>query len=99
MMIQTEPNAKIHVLAAVVVSVLAWLFKATPAEWCFLILGMTAVGVTEAINTAIECLTDLVSPEYHPLAGKVKDISAGAVLLAAAGAAIIGVIVFVPKVI
>jgi diacylglycerol kinase len=60
---------------------------------------MMAVGITEALNTAIECLTDLVSPEFHPLAGKVKDISAGAVLIAAIGAAVVGAVIFVPKVI
>lgn len=98
MMVQSEPNAKIHVIAAVTVGVLAWIFQATRAEWCFLILGMMAVGIAEAINTAIECLTDLVSPEYHPLAGKAKDISAGAVLIAAIGAALIGAVIFVPKV-
>jgi diacylglycerol kinase len=98
-MIQSEPNAKIHVVAAVAVGVLAWTFKASSAEWCFLILGMMAVGITEALNTAIECLTDLVSPEFHPLAGKVKDISAGAVLIAAIGAAVVGAVIFVPKVI
>ena len=98
-MIQSEPNAKIHVVAAVAVGVLAWTFKASSAEWCFLILGMMAVGITEALNTAIECLTDLVSPEFHPLAGKVKDISAGAVLIAAIGTAVVGAVIFVPKLI
>ena len=51
----------------------------------------------EAINTALEYLTDLVSPEYHPLAGKVKDVAAAAVLVAALGAATVGLIVFGPK--
>jgi diacylglycerol kinase len=52
----------------------------------------------EAVNTAIEYLTDLVSPEYNPLAGKVKDIAAGAVLIAAIGAVVAGVMIFLPKV-
>ena len=92
-------KAMIHVVAAVAVGVLAWTFKVSSAEWCFLILGMMAVGITEALNTAIECLTDLVSPEFHPLAGKVKDISAGAVLIAAIGTAVVGAVIFVPKLI
>ena len=51
----------------------------------------------EAVNTALEYLTDLVSPERHPLAGKAKDVAAAAVLIAAIGSAIVGLLIFVPK--
>ena len=54
------------------------------------------VWTAEAINTAVECVTDLACPEQNPLAGSAKDIAAGAVLIAAAGAALIGGIVFIP---
>ena len=65
-------------------------------EWCLLILCMMSVWTAEAFNTALECLTDLASPEQHPLAGRVKDVAAGAVLIAAVAAAIVGAIVFIP---
>ncbi len=52
----------------------------------------------EAVNTALEYLTDLISPTYHPLAGKAKDAAAGAVLLGALGAAVVGAVIFGPKV-
>ena len=58
---------------------------------------MAGVWAAELVNTAIEALTDLASPAYHPLAGKAKDVAAGAVLLAALGALMVGVLVFGPK--
>ena len=59
---------------------------------------MASVWITETLNTAIEFLTDLASPEFHPIAGQVKDLAAAAVLIAALGAAVVGVIVFLPLV-
>jgi len=94
--LQNEHNAWIHAILTVVVIVLAIVLKISATEWCFLILAMSVVWITETLNTAIERLTDLVSPEHHPLAGKVKDIAAGAVLLAAIAAVIIGAIIFIP---
>jgi diacylglycerol kinase (ATP) len=91
---QTQYNAWIHTLAGVCVIVLGIVFKLTIPEWCWLIFAIGLVFITEMLNTAIEFLTDLVSPEYHPLAKKVKDVAAGAVLVAAIIAVIIGVLVF-----
>jgi diacylglycerol kinase (ATP) len=65
-------------------------------EWCWMTLAIIGVWLAEALNTAIEFLTDLVSPEFHPLAGKAKDVAAGAVLIAAIGAVVIGMFVFGP---
>ena len=59
---------------------------------------MASVWIPETLNTAIEFLTDLASPEFHPIAGQVKDLAAAAVLIAALGAAVVGVIVFLPLV-
>ena len=73
-----------------------WL-RISDLEWCAVIGATTLVWVAEALNTALERLTDLASPEFHPLAGKAKDIAAGAVLLAAIGAVSIGLVVFVPR--
>ena len=74
------------------------LLRISPIEWCLLTLAMASVWITETLNTAVEFLTDLVSPEFHPIAGQVKDLAAAAVLIAAVGAAVVGVIVFLPLV-
>ncbi len=68
-------------------------------EWCCLVLCLMVVWTAEALNTALELLTDLVSPEFHPLAGRAKDAAAGGVLIAAVGSVIVGAIVFVPYVV
>ncbi len=93
----SQPNAKIHTLAALVVIAFGFLLKVSAVEWCVLILAMAGVVAAEAFNTALEHLTDLVSPEYHQLAGKAKDAAAAGVLLMAIGAAAVGLIIFLPK--
>lgn len=94
---QTQHNAWIHSFATIVVIVLGYILKLSFYEWCWIILAIAFVFITEMLNTALEFLTDLVSPEYHPIAKKTKDVAAGAVLLAALLAIIIGLIIFVPK--
>lgn len=69
-------------------------FGITRTEWIVIILCIGVVIAAELFNTAIEKLVDLVSPERHPIAGQVKDIAAGAVLVCAVAAAIIGIIIF-----
>ena len=95
-MVVTQHNAWLHALATLIVCAAGVVFGITKVEWCCLVFCFVAVWTTEAINTALELLTDLVSPEFHPMAGKAKDVAAGAVLIAAIGSAIIGAIVFVP---
>ncbi|MGB0931418.1 MAG: diacylglycerol kinase family protein [Chitinophagales bacterium] len=94
-----ELNMQIHLLAAVVVVIAGFVLQLTATEWCLVIFAIVGVWIAEMFNTSIEVLTDLVSPDYHELAGKVKDIAAGAVVLATLGAVVIGGIVFLPKVI
>jgi len=96
LLLLTQPNARIHLIATIGVVVAGWYFGVTAMEWMALVLAMGMVWVAEALNTALEFLTDLVSPGHHDLAGKAKDVAAGAVLLAAAGAAAIGGIIFLP---
>lgn len=91
-----EPNAKIHLFFAVTTLILAFFFEVEKLDWIILIACITLVLAAEAFNTAIEYLTDLASPDYHPLAKKTKDIAAAAVLISAIGTVIIGLIVFVP---
>ena len=96
-LIRTQENAQIHLWAVVTVIILGFLLKISTNEWCFIIFASSMVLAAEAINTAIEFIVDLVSPDYHPLAGQAKDVAAAAVLLNALGAAIVGMIIFVPK--
>jgi diacylglycerol kinase len=94
---KTQHNAWIHTLATVVVIGLGNILKLSVNEWCWIILTIALVFITEMLNTAIEFLTDLASPEFHPLAKKTKDVAAAAVLVASIIAVVIGVIIFVPK--
>ena len=94
--IRKEPNAWIHCTAVVVVTSLGLYYGISATEWCIVILCFGLVLMAEAFNTAIERLVDLVSPDFHPLAGTIKDVAAGAVLLGAIAAAIVGCIIFIP---
>jgi diacylglycerol kinase (ATP) len=97
--LRNQHNAWLHALATAAVVIAGIALRVSTTEWCLLVLAMMAVWTTEAINTALERLSDAVSPQEHPLVGQAKDIAAGAVLLAATGAAIIGIIVFGPRLI
>lgn len=97
-MLTTQPNAQLHLVAAMAVLGLGVFFEITRLEWCVLILTIAAVWITEALNTAVECLGDAVTREHDALIGRAKDISAGAVLIAAAAAVITGGLIFVPRV-
>ncbi len=96
-LVATQAHARIHLAAAGGVALAAWLLDVSALEWCVLLLAIALVWVSEGINTALEFAVDLASPEHHPLAGKAKDVAAGAVLLAACLAAVIGAVIFVPK--
>jgi len=94
-----EKNARIHLFAAVLVLLSAWYFKVTLIEWCVLLLCIALVIITEMVNTSIELIVDKVYPDIHPKAARIKDIAAGAVLIASGVAAIVGGIIFVPYII
>lgn len=96
--VSKEPNAWIHCSAIGLVTIAGFFFGITRTEWMIIILCFGVVLAAEGFNTAIERLVNLVSPQHHPIAGDVKDIAAGAVLICAVAAAIIGVIIFMPYV-
>ena len=98
-LIRSQPNAKIHLFLALLAIIAGFYFQVSLCEWCILTLCICSVLTAEAFNTALEYLTDLVSPEYHVLAGKVKDVAASAVLITAIAAFICGLIIFIPKII
>jgi diacylglycerol kinase (ATP) len=93
----TQANARIHALATVLVVAAGFWCGLARLEWCAIIAAIGLVWTAEGLNTALEFLTDLVSPEHHPLAEKAKDVAAGAVLTASIAAMVIGAIIFVPK--
>lgn len=97
-LLKTQPNARIHLLATIVVGICAFVLDVTRTDWLLLIMATGMVWTAEAFNTALEFLTDLVSPGFHELAGKTKDVAAAAVFLASLAAALIGVLVFTPYV-
>ena len=92
-----HPNAMVHLVAVVSVCIAGYFFKISTSEWLAVILCFIAVIALEAMNSAIEYVVDLASPEFHPLAKKAKDMAAGAVLLAAIGTVVIAAIIFLPK--
>lgn len=97
-LLQSQHNARIHAVATVLAIAAGALLRISPAEWVLIALAVLCVWATEALNTSIEFLVDLVSPELHPLAAKAKDVAAGAVLVAALGSLVVGVLVFGPYV-
>jgi len=96
---RSQPNAKIHALAAILAVGLGVFLQISRLEWVGIVLCIGAVLTTEALNTALEELVNWISPEYHVKAGIVKDVAAGAVLITALTALIVGAIIFLPKII
>ena len=96
-LITTQHNAWIHLLATIVVIIVGIILKISKGDWFMLTVAISLVWIMEALNTAIEFMIDMVQPDYHHLAEKAKDVAAAAVLIAAIAAIVIGVIVFLPK--
>ncbi len=97
-MFRSQHNAWVHAAASVVVVGTSAYLGISRADWCWIILAIVAVWTAEALNTALEFLTDVASPEFHPIAGKAKDVAAGAVLISAIGSIIVGVLILGPHV-
>lgn len=95
-MLRTQHNAWIHAAATAAVAAIGVMVPLSASEWCWIVLAIMAVWTAEALNTAFEFLTDVASPSFHPLAGHAKDVAAGAVLISAVGAVVIGLLVFGP---
>ena len=95
----SQPNAQIHLVAMGVIIAIGGSLGISSLEWCLILICMALVLVAEGLNTALEFLTDLASPDFHPLAGKAKDVAAGSVLLAVILCGIVWGIIFIPKII
>lgn len=92
-----ENNMQFHILAVILVSVAGFYFQLQITEWLWICSAIFLVLISETFNTAIEYLVNLISPGYNPIAGKIKDLSAAAVLLAAFYALLVAGLVFIPK--
>jgi len=94
--IKEERNIKIHLCAAIIVIALAFYFHFSRNDWLVLLLIISIVISLELVNSAVEAVVDLASPEIHPLAKKAKDVAAGSVLVAAIFSVVIGFLLFFP---
>lgn len=96
--LKSERNLKIHFIFMILVIIFGFIFKISKIEWmiCIILFGVVIAG--ELFNTAIETVVDMISLEKNDKAKKAKDVSAGAVLVLAIASAIIGLIIFIPKI-
>jgi diacylglycerol kinase (ATP) len=99
MLFVNEHNAWIHLAASVLVIIAGLFFKISILEWAVIIIAIGLVFTAEAINSSIEKLSDFVSPEKRSLIKEVKDLASAGVLISAITALILGLIVFVPKIV
>ena len=97
--IRGEINFKIQLVAAITAIILGIFFNISTTEWLFVISCSMLVLSLELLNTALENVCNIITKEIHPVIKIVKDVAAGAVLVSAIGSVIIGVIIFLPKII
>lgn len=97
-LVKSTHNFWVHIFFSIIVIILGYILKISPIEWVLITLSIGFVMVSEAFNTAIEIDIDLTSPNYHPYARDTKDVAAGAVLISAIISIIVGLIIFLPKI-
>ncbi len=95
---KSQPNFIIHIIAAIVAIACGIILGISTYEWLAVIIVIGVVLTAEVINSAIEDIVNFISPDKNQLAGKIKDMAAGAVLLAAIMALLVGIIIFLPKI-
>lgn len=98
-LLRTQINAWVHLLATITLFIVCCFFRLSTAEVALLIIATASVWVAELFNTAIEQAIDLLHPQWHPRAGRVKDLAAAAVLVAALSAVGVAAFIFIPKII
>ena len=98
LLIRFEHNAWIHTIIALCTITAGILLGLSDTEWIFIVMAIGMVLAAEAVNSSIETLSDLVSPEYNEAIKRTKDLAAGAVLILSIAAATIGLIIFLPKI-
>jgi diacylglycerol kinase len=95
-LINTQPNFRIHLLMAILAILAGFYFNITQIQWIIILFTICLVLITEAVNTSIESMIDLLTDQYHTSAKIAKDVSAGMVLITAISSVIIGLTIFIP---
>ena len=98
-LVRTESSIQVQVVIAIVMTVAGFYFEISPTEWILQIFAIALVLGIEGVNTAVEKMSDYIQPEFDEKIGFIKDISAGAVMLVSLAASIVGLIIYVPKII
>ncbi|QLE02479.1 diacylglycerol kinase family protein [Galbibacter sp. BG1] len=98
LLLKTEASIQIQIAIAVAVTIAGFYYHLSPTEWILQILTIALVMSIEGVNTAVEKIADFVHPAHHSKIGFIKDISAGAVCIAAIAAIIVGCIIYIPKI-
>lgn len=98
-LLKEEPNSRIHLLATIIVICAGWYFNITISEWIYVTFAFGIVFAMETVNSAIENIADFIHPEKHESIKRIKDLAAGAVLFSAIASAIVGLLIFIPKII
>ncbi|RXJ45645.1 diacylglycerol kinase [Gelidibacter gilvus] len=96
-LLRTEASIKIQFAIAILVTIAGFYFEISPTEWLFQVAMIGLVMSIEGLNTAIEFIADFIHPERHDKIGRIKDVAAGAVFIAAISAVIVAVIIYYPK--
>lgn len=96
---RTQWNFRVHIGIGLLVALVGVVLGLTWVEWAVVAILVVVVLAAEMVNTMVEALVDLVTEEYHPLARVAKDVAAGVVLLTAIGAAVVGALIFLPKIV
>lgn len=99
LLIRTEASIKVQVCIGILMTAAGFFFEISATEWTIQILAIALVLGTEGMNTAIEKLSDFVQPDHDPKIGFIKDVSAGAVMLVSIAACIVGLIIYMPKIV
>lgn len=98
LLLKTESSIKIQFVIGLLVTAAGFYYQISPTEWMLQMLAIGLVMGAEGLNTAIEAIADFIHPDFHSKIGHIKDISAGAVFIAAIAASVVGCIIYFPKV-
>ena len=98
-LVRTESSIQVQVVIAIIMTVAGFYFEISPTEWILQIFAIALVLGIEGVNTAVEKMADYIQPEFDEKIGFIKDISAGDVMLVSLAASIVGLIIYLPKII
>jgi len=98
-LLRTEASVQVQFTIATLLTIAGFFFKISTTEWMFQVFSIGLIMSIEGLNTAVEEIADFIHPEFHNKIGLIKDIAAGAVFISAIAATIIGLIIYIPKII